>query len=85
MFRLLIPRLFLPFLANLGPPSFRRFLLKLIPSADVKKSIEMSDVMHNTSTKIYQSKKDALAKGDDTVIEQVGRGKDVMSILRACP
>ncbi|KZP31929.1 cytochrome P450 [Athelia psychrophila] len=81
MFRLLIPRLFLPFLVKLGPTSFRRFLLKLILSADVKKAIDTSDVMYDTSAKIYQSKKDALAKGDDVVVEQVGRGKDVMSIL----
>lgn len=83
MFRLQIPRLFLPYAVRLGPPGFRRFMLKLIPSADVKRARELSDIMYNTSVNIYQSKKAELEKGDEVAVEQVGRGKDAMSILRA--
>lgn len=82
LFRLVIIRRILPYISNLGPPSFRRFIVKLIPSSDVQKMRGMVDVMDNTSIKIFQAKKAAWEKGDEAVVEQVGRGKDIMSILR---
>ena len=82
MFKLQIPRMLLPYFVNLGPPRFRRFLVKLIPSAHVQKARELSDIMYNTSVKIYEPKKHALERGDEAIVEQVGRGKDAMSILR---
>lgn len=66
----------------LGTPGFRRFVLKLIPSSDVQRASELVSIMDNTSTKIFQSKKSAWAKGDEAVLEHIGRGKDIMSILR---
>lgn len=44
--------------------------------------VEIIDVMHETSTKILEGKKEALEKGDDAVVHQVAEGKDIMSILR---
>ena len=41
----------------------------------------MVDVMHQTSVKIFQSKKAALRQGDEAVLEKIGHGKDIMSIL----
>lgn len=38
--------------------------------------------MYSTSVSIIDGKRDALEKGDEAVVEQVGRGKDIMSILR---
>lgn len=81
MFKLQIPRMLLPYIVKLGPPRFRRFLVKLIPSANVQKARELSDIMYNTSVKIYEPKKQALERGDEAIVEQVGRGKDAMSIL----
>ena len=41
----------------------------------------MVDVMHQTSIKIFQSNKAALQKEDEAVLRQIGRGKDIMSVL----
>lgn len=39
--------------------------------------------MHNESIAIYNAKKEALAKGgNDALAQQIGKGKDIMSILR---
>ena len=38
--------------------------------------------MDSESRKIYNAKKSALEAGDDTILHQVGEGKDIMSILR---
>lgn len=38
--------------------------------------------MHEQSVEVYKAKKDMLAKGDDAAVNQVGGGKDILSILR---
>ena len=42
------------------------------------------DTMHRGSEEIYESKKALLEKGDDAMLNQVGEGNDIMSILRKC-
>jgi hypothetical protein len=37
--------------------------------------------MHNTSVEILQAKRCALQEGDEAVERQIGRGRDIMSIL----
>lgn len=41
------------------------------------------DTMHRRATEIYREKKARLDKGDEALLQQVGEGKDLMSILRA--
>ena len=74
-------RRLIPYVGNLGPPGLRRFLLKLLPISEIQKIRYMVDVMHQTSVEIFQTKTAALQRGDETILEQVGRGKDIMSIL----
>lgn len=40
--------------------------------------------MHTTSVDVYNQKKKALAAGDEAVVEQLGAGKDIMSVLSEC-
>lgn len=81
LFALSALRRFTPFFVRFGPPSFRRFLLKLVPHQTVKKIHKIVDVMDKTSTEIFETKKLALQNGDEVVLQQVGHGKDIMSIL----
>lgn len=39
------------------------------------------DIMDFTSREIYAEKTGALARGDEAVVRQIGKGKDIMSIL----
>lgn len=39
--------------------------------------------MYKTSVDIFESKKAALALGDEAVMKQVGEGKDIISVLCA--
>lgn len=77
-------RMFIPLFIKLGPAWFRRFLLEIAPSQDLQKIKEVVDVMADTSIDIFRQKVDALRQGDEAVAQQVGEGKDVMSILRKC-
>ncbi|KAF8990992.1 cytochrome P450 [Cyathus striatus] len=71
----------LPILMKLGTPKFRRWMVEMTPSSRICKLKDIIDLMHNTSVEILESKRKALAEGDEAVTRQVARGKDIMSIL----
>lgn len=77
-------RFFIPLLVKLGPAGFRRFLLDIAPSPDLRKVKSVVDVMEGTSMEIFEQKVSALKQGDEMILRQVGEGKDVMSILCQC-
>ncbi|KAJ3559691.1 hypothetical protein NM688_g188 [Phlebia brevispora] len=67
--------------SKLGPPSLRRFLISLIPNRDIQQLREIVDTMDRQSSNILSGKRSALRAGDEAVKQQVGEGKDIMSIL----
>ncbi|KAI0070430.1 cytochrome P450 [Panus rudis PR-1116 ss-1] len=71
----------LPFLTKIGTPSFQRRVLELFPNKRIQRIKEISDSLWETSTTILRDKKQALAEGDDAVSQQVGEGKDIISVL----
>jgi hypothetical protein len=66
---------------KLGPPKFCRFLVNLLPFKNIRQLRDIVDVMHNTSVDILESKRRALKEGGEAVAMQIGRGKDIISIL----
>ena len=44
--------------------------------------LDISDTMAQRSQAIIDEKKAALEKGDEEVVQRVGEGKDIMSVLR---
>ncbi|KIJ63847.1 hypothetical protein HYDPIDRAFT_29197 [Hydnomerulius pinastri MD-312] len=81
LFRTFPIRQFLPYLIKLGPASFRRFVVNNSPWKDVQEISRIVDIMDKTSIEVFEAKKKALAEGDEAVMQQVGQGKDIMSIL----
>ena len=77
-----ILRRLVPYVAEFGTPTFRRWVLDMLPHKGVQKLKSIVDVMHYRSVEIYRSKKEALEKGDEAVAQQIGEGRDLMSILR---
>jgi len=71
-------------LVKLGPPRFRRFVVDLLPFENVRKLRDIVDIIHDTSVEILEAKRRALMEGDEAVAKQIGRGKDIMSILSIC-
>ena len=66
---------------KIGTPKFRRFVLDLLPWKNLHKMRDIIDVLTNTSIEIFEEKKKALEKGDNTVTQQIDEGNDVMGIL----
>lgn len=76
-----IPRIFLPIAVKLGPASFRRRVVDMLPSPNIQRMKDISDILHARSVQIFNEKKAALARGDDAIKHQIGEGRDIMSIL----
>jgi len=74
----------LPTLIKIGSPRFRRFVVDVLPWKSLHELRDLSDVLYETSMEILESKKAALKAGDEAIKQQVGEGKDILSILSAC-
>jgi len=53
----------------------------LIPSPIIRRLRDIVDIFHNTSVEILETKKAALRGGDQALAAQIGKGKDIISIL----
>ncbi|KAH9890482.1 cytochrome P450 [Cubamyces lactineus] len=71
----------LPWLVRVGPPSFRRKMVEMAPFGVVQRLRQITDTIHTRSIAIINEKKAALERGDEALKEQVGEGKDLMSVL----
>lgn len=73
----------LPYVSKLGPSRFRRWLLNLLPIRSVQQLKGLADFMDEQSKRVLSAKRSALQEGDEVVLQQIGEGKDIMSVLRA--
>ncbi|PIL34527.1 cytochrome P450 [Ganoderma sinense ZZ0214-1] len=75
--------LFSPIVAGLShymsDTHMRRFL-SIFPSKELRGLIQISGTIWRRSREIVEEKKDALHKGGDAMLQEVGEGKDIMSI-----
>ena len=71
-----------PYLYKLGPPALRRWALDhLLPDRRVQHLKDIADFLDSQARSIISKKRLALKEGDEAVTQQVGEGKDIMSIL----
>ena len=72
-----------PYIVKIGSASFRRWVLdNLVPSSKVQHLKNLIDVLDSESKDLLAKKRKALEDGDEAVKQQVGEGKDIMSVLR---
>ena len=70
-----------PYVSYLGPAWFRRLLVDLAPLKTIQRLKFIVDTMHKKSLEIYHAKKAAIGNGDTDLLNAVGEGKDIMSVL----
>ena len=76
-------RRMLPFVEKLGPSWFRRkVFVDWSPSKSLRQIGNIVDTMDETSREVVEKKRQALARGEEEVLKQIGQGKDILSILR---
>ncbi|KAL1948949.1 hypothetical protein VTO73DRAFT_10755 [Trametes versicolor] len=54
---------------------------ELIPAPPLKRLIYIADTLRRRSTEIFEAKKKALLAGDEALKQQVGEGRDLISVL----
>ncbi|KAF9064450.1 cytochrome P450 [Rhodocollybia butyracea] len=59
----------------------RIFLMNAAPWKTLHSVRDMSEYMYEVSLGVYEAKKRALEEGDEAMANQIGRGKDLLSIL----
>lgn len=59
----------------------RRKMVEYSPSKTLRKLAKLLDTISDMSKYILETKKEALAAGDTVLLEQIGEGKDIISIL----
>ncbi|KAI0648481.1 cytochrome P450 [Trametes meyenii] len=77
----MLVRLSLPVVIKIGPAAFRRAVAERIPNHTLQRMRKISDILHANSLEIVNGKKTALKQGDQALKQQVGEGKDIMSVL----
>lgn len=65
-----------------GTPAFRRWIGNHLPFRRLRDVKSVADTIHEQANNIFRDKKAAIQAGDDAMIQEVGEGKDIMSILR---
>jgi hypothetical protein len=74
-------RRFVPYITAIRAPALFKQLLPYVPIKRVQRLRHVSDALDAASRSVYDAKKAALERGDEAVAQQIGRGKDIMSIL----
>ncbi|CCL98495.1 uncharacterized protein FIBRA_00493 [Fibroporia radiculosa] len=80
-----LARMLLPLVMNIGSPKLRGWLFRLIPNKSIQRACEISDLLDEHSQRIFNEKKEAMEKGDNAVLHQIGEGKDILSKLSKPP
>jgi hypothetical protein len=74
----------LPVFAKIGTRPFRRRVVELIPSKAVQAVKDLIDIMDYYGHEVFQQRKAAFDSEEEILSEKVGRGKDIMTLLRTC-
>ncbi|KAJ3510386.1 hypothetical protein NLJ89_g4707 [Agrocybe chaxingu] len=75
-------RLFTPLVGKFERwPRLGRFLISMVPTKSITDLTFVVDTMNKTGVEVIESKKAAIAAGDEAIKEQVGQGKDLISAL----
>lgn len=59
-------------------------MLDLVPITNVQRMKHITDMMFERSIEIFTERKAAALRGEESMLNQVAGGKDVMSVLREC-
>jgi len=68
-------------LSKIGTRRLQRFVVECLPGKALKVVTKCVDTMHNTSLEIFESKKRALAEGNEVIEDEIAQGKDLISVL----
>lgn len=72
---------FLPLATRMCTPRTWKYIIDRLPLEEIRRTKYMVDEIEKTSREIYEAKKGTVDKGDENTLQQVVRGKDLISLL----
>ena len=83
-FKIKLTRYFLPYIIPIAAPSLLRKLIDWIPFGNLQEAKRIVDILDSSSKNILEKKRDIMLKQDydEKVTQEVGKGKDLTSVLR---
>ncbi|KAJ3488875.1 hypothetical protein NLI96_g2508 [Meripilus lineatus] len=82
LFSLGFPQFLTPYLIKIGTPRFRRWVVdNLLLNSKIQHLKGIVDLTYNNAKDLLEKKRLALKEGDEAMMQQIGEGKDIMSIL----
>ncbi len=70
-----------PMFSKIGTRKFQNFVVRRLPWKGMRTTLELVDGMYDTSVDIIKSRKRAIEAGKEVMDRQIGRGKDLISVL----
>lgn len=70
-----------PYILPYVPKPLRKLIGPFLPFANMRKLRDVAMTMDQQARLIFGGKMAALEKGDAAVVQQIGEGKDILSIL----
>jgi len=71
----------LPIFSKIGTRKLQSFVVRRLPWKNMQSTLELVDGMYDTSVDIIKSRKKAIEAGKEVMDRQIGRGKDLISVL----
>ncbi|KAH7873382.1 cytochrome P450 [Lentinula edodes] len=71
----------LPLALKILPTYALTFIMNITPWKSLHDVRDMVNYMHELSVEVYEEKKCAFEEGDEAVVKQIGKGKDLLSIM----
>lgn len=74
----------IPYIYKTVPHSWLQWVVQHLPSKRIYRTWEIAETLSIFSNDILASKRAAIAAGDEAVSQQIGEGKDLLSVLCTC-
>ncbi|KAI0270685.1 cytochrome P450 [Gloeopeniophorella convolvens] len=70
-----------PYIYKIFPSWLLKSAGRSLPWKRLNRLMDLVEIMHTSARRIYETKKELLKQGDGATVEQIERGKDILSVL----
>ena len=70
-----------PYFVPYVPKRLRKYIAPFLPLSNMRKFRDIATTMDEQARLIFRGKMEALKKGDAAVMQQIGEGRDLLSVL----
>ncbi|KAI9432672.1 hypothetical protein H4582DRAFT_1857531 [Lactarius indigo] len=73
-----------PYVSKIFPSKMLKFVGRMLPWPSLNRIMDLAEILNPNARAILETRKRLLKLGDDATVQQIGNGKDTISLLSAC-